>query len=259
MTKPNVAIFWGEGLNTDEEMQLAFDEAGARTKKIHVLDYLRGDIIDEYQIIVIPGGFAHGDYIASAKILALKLKHRMQDSISRFIERDTLMMGVCNGFQALVKSGILPYGDFEQKVTLTHNDSGSFGDRWVYLEVDKNSPCVFTRGIEKLYLPVRHGEGKFFTGREEIDRLEKNGQIPFKYVGENGECEPAYPENPNGSLRAAAALCDPTGRIFGMMPHPEAYTTPYLHPHWTRLKQEGRLPEEGDGMKIFRNAVEYFK
>ncbi len=259
MTKTNVAIFWGEGLNTDEEMQLAFDEAGARTKKIHILDYLRGDSLDNYQIVVIPGGFVHGDYIASAKILAIKLKHRMQDSISRFIERDTLMMGICNGFQALVKSGILPYGDFEQKVTLTHNDSGHFEDRWVYLEAHPNSPCIFTKGIGRIYLPIRHGEGKFFAPEDEIEKLEARGQIALRYIGENGERDPEYPLNPNGSMNSIAAICDPSGRIFGMMPHSEAYVIPYQHPRWTRLKQEGMLPEEGDGMKIFRNAVEYFK
>ncbi len=260
MAKPRAAVFWGEGLNTDLEMQLAFELAGAEADRVHVLDLLRCDeALDNYQIAVIPGGFLHGDDIASAKVFAVQLKHRMRDAIRRFIERDTLMIGgVCNGFQALVKSGILPYGDFEQTVTLTYNNSGRFEDRWVYLEANRDSPCIFTRGIERIYLPARHGEGKFVAPQEEINKLEINSQVALRYVGENGGQNPSYPYNPNGSINAIAGICDPTGRIFGMMPHPEAHLHSYLNPRWTRLKAEGRLPEEGDGLQIFRNAVEYF-
>ncbi len=254
--KPRVAVSTGEGLNTDLEMQYAFEFAGANAERVHVLDLLSGEVnLRDYQIIVIPGGFLHGDDIASAKVFATQLRYRMKDELLEFAKGDKLILDICNGFQGLAKSGILPYADFNQSVTLTNNDSGRFEDRWVYLEVDRDSPCVFTRGIERLYLPVRHGEGKFYAENDVLDTLEENNQVVVRYVGKNGERDPQYPENPNGSLRAIAGICDPSGRIYGMMPHPEAFVWKYQHPRWTREQ----LPEEGDGLRIFRNAVEYFR
>ncbi len=254
--KPRVAVLCGEGLNTDREMQYAFELAGAGADWVHVLDLLSGEVnLRGYQIFVIPGGFLNGDDIASAKVFATQLQHKMEDQLLEFVQSDKLVLGICNGFQTLVKSGLLPYGDFKQKLTLTYNGSGRFEDRWVYLEVDKDSPCVFTRGIERLYLPVRHGEGKFYAPDDVLDALEESNQVVVRNVGRNGEMDPPYPENPNGSLRAIAGICDPSGRIYAMMPHPEAYVHRLQHPRWTREQ----LPEEGGGLKIFRNAVDYFK
>lgn len=262
VARPKIAVFYGEGFNTDLEMQRAFEKAfmDAGAERVQVLDMLSGRAdIDDYQIGVLPGGFKDGDELGSGTIGAAQLRHAMRERIEEFLKKDTLLLGICNGFQILVKAGLLPYGNFKRSVTLTNNTSGKFEDRWVYLEPNPDSPCAFTRGIERMYLPVRHGEGKFYAPDEVLDELERNNQVALRYVGENGERGPPYPYNPNGSLRAIAGICDTTGRIFGMMPHPEAYVHPYLHPRWTRLKYEGRLPEEGDGLRIFRNAVEYFR
>jgi len=156
--------------------------------------------------------------------------------------------------------GILPGFDSErQSVTLFRNDSGRFEDRWVYLGIEQ-SPCVFTRGINGLYLPVRHGEGKFVPMNNNVLRkLYEGNKVVLRYTYEDGQPTQEFPYNPNGSVDAIAGICDPTGRVFGLMPHPEAYTNPYQHPRWTRQKIEGVLPEEGQGLKIFRNAVDYFR
>jgi len=254
--KPKVAVSTGEGLNTDLEMQYAFELAGADAERVHVLDLLSGGALTDYQIAVIPGGFLHGDDIASARVFATQLRHKIKDELLEFVESGKLILGVCNGFQTLAKSGLLPNADFVQTTTLTYNDSGCFEDRWVYLSANVDSPCVFTRGIERLYLPVRHGEGKFYARDGVLDGLERNGQVVVQYIGRRGEENPPYPENPNGALRAIAGICDPTGRIYGMMPHPEAFLHKYLHPRWTR---EPEMPEEGGGLKIFQNAIEYFR
>jgi phosphoribosylformylglycinamidine synthase len=259
IAKPRVVVFTGEGLNTDEEMKLAFELAGAEARGVHVRDLLTGcKKLDSYQIAAIPGGFLHGDDIAAARVLANQLRTRMRDELEEYISKDRLVMGVCNGFQALVKSGILPYADFKQHVTLTHNDSGRFEDRWVELHINPVSPCVFTKSVEKMYLPIRHGEGRFYADRSTIQEITGEHLVTMHYW-DDGDIALAYPANPNGSVNAIAGICDTSGRVFGMMPHPEAYINPYQHPRWTRLKYDSKLPEEGDGMKIFRNAVEYFR
>jgi phosphoribosylformylglycinamidine synthase len=185
---------------------------------------------------------------------------RLYDQFSRFIGAGKLILGVCNGFQLLVKLGMLPgiAGKYrDQTATLTCNDSGRFEDRWVYLRVNGASPCVFTQGLAGIYLPVRHGEGKFLTKDEETrQRLQTNGQIVLEYSNADYR-EPTldYPANPNGSIDAVAGICNETGRIFGLMPHPEAYLHYTNHPRWTREK----LPEEGMGLAIFRNAVDFIR
>ena len=172
------------------------------------------------------------------------------------------MIGICNGFQTMAKLGILPGldNDFDaQKFTITRNDSGIFRDDWVRVRADERSPCVWTRGIAALDLPIRHGEGKFFLRDEAlVDRMESEGLLALRYVHPaTGEPTMDYPHNPNGSLRAVAGVCDPSGRIFGLMPHPEAYACPLNHPQWPRQEIDGTLPAEGAGLKLFRNAVEY--
>lgn len=255
----------GYGLNCEDETAYSFRMVGADVRKVFLKDIIESpQILDDYQILAMIGGFSYGDHIAAGKVLANVYKFDLGDAIQRFISDGKLIFGECNGFQVLVKAGILPgfNGDYgTQRATLTYNDSGVFEDRWVRLKVNPNSKCVFTKSIEELYLPVRHGEGKFVVEEQSVlERLKENSQIILQYADkETGKPTMKYPQNPNGSVEAIAGICDPTGRVFGKMPHATAYLSPYNHPHWTRKKVEGTLPGEGGGVQIFRNAVEYVK
>ena len=259
---PKVIVPVGYGLNCEDETAYAFEMVGAKADKVFLKDLTeKPDILEDYQILAMVGGFSFGDHIAAGKVLANIYKFKLREEIQQFIDEGKLIFGECNGFQTLVKAGILPGfdGDYwTQRATLTHNDSGVFEDRWVRLRVNPMSRCVFTRGLEELYLPVRHGEGKFVVGDDaDLQKLRDGNQIVLQYADELGLPTIDYPQNPNGSVEAIAGICDPTGRVFGKMPHATAYLSPYNHPHWTRLKVEGTLPEEGEGVQIFRNAVEY--
>ncbi len=259
MAKPKALIIEGYGINCNLDMEQAFRLAKADVERVHLTDLINGTKkLSDFKIFALPGGFSFGDDIASGKVLANMVKYNLGEEIDEFIDGGNLIIGICNGFQAMVKMGLLPGFDCDyktQEVTLTYNDSGRFEDRWVHLKGNSDSKCVFTRGIDKMYLPVRHGEGKFVAKNPEIlGRLKKNNHVVFQYVNEYGELS-GYPDNPNGSVENIAGICDETGRVFGMMPHPEAYTNKVHHPRWTREE----LPEEGDGMMIFRNAVEYVK
>lgn len=256
--RPKALVLYGYGINCDYETLYAFNLAGSDGERVHINQLIDGDKkLDDYQILALPGGFSFGDDIAAGKVLATKFKYNLEESLQKFISSDKLVIGICNGFQAMVKLGILPGFDGNYKTqltTLTFNDSGRFEDRWVYLKV-LDSKSVFTEGIESLYLPVRHGEGKFVTKDDEtLRKLYENKQIVLKYTKKKGDENPEYPWNPNGSIDSIAAICDESGKIFGMMPHPEAYLFRTNHPRWTREK----LPEEGLGLKVFRNAVKYF-
>jgi len=258
MAKPQALVLTGFGINCDYETEFAFNLAGAQARRVHVNDLIQTpSLLESYQIMAVPGGFSFGDNIASGKVLANKLKYRLGEAFLSFIEEDKLVIGICNGFQVLAKLGVLPDGRSglkEQKVTLTYNDSGKFEDRWVTL-VTEESPCVFTRGIKKLELPVRHGEGKFLALNERVlKELNCSKQVALRYSTPQGERPAPYPFNPNGSAEDIAGICDSTGRIFGLMPHPEAFIHRYVHPRWTRED----IAEEGHGMAIFRNAVGYF-
>ena len=259
-----VIIPSGYGLNCEEETAFGYRTIGAEASIVHINDIIKNpQMIDEYHILALVGGFADGDHIASGKIHANRLRYRLGDPIRRFIGDGKLVVGVCNGFQTLVKSGILPGLDNEWNIghmTVTYNNSGIFEDRWVNLRVAKESKCVWTKGIKELYLPVRHGEGKvMFANDGAMKRLEANGQVALLYTDPEGRVanESDYPNNPNGSVNGIAGICDPTGRVFGMMPHWEAFMHPYNHPNWVRMKHEGKLPKEGLGMQIPRNAVGY--
>ena len=258
-----VLIITGFGLNCEAESARAFELAGAVPERVHLNDLLDGHrALDEFQILFFIGGFAFGDHIASGRVLANRLKHRLAEPIQKFIADGKLILGICNGFQTMVKLGILPGldGDYRrQTVTLTWNDTGVFRDAWVHLTMEPGSPCVFTDGLERLYLPVRHGEGKFLAlDAALLDRLEAEGLVACRYADpETGEPTAAYPHNPNGSARAIAGLCDPTGRIFGMMPHPEAFLFPWNHPQWPRIRLAGDPPPHGQGLALFRNAVAF--
>ena len=256
--KPRALILTGYGINTDYETAHAFDlpAVGGEGVRVHLNDLIAApQMLRDYQMFVIPGGFSFGDDIASGKVLAVKLRAHLLEALQDFVARGRLVLGICNGFQVLVKLGLLPNltGSCLQDVTVTFNDSGRFEDRWVYLAVDPTSTCIFTTGMDRVYLPVRHGEGKFVPrDAATLAALEERRCIVMRYVDSQGH--PAdYPWNPNGSVANVAGICDATGRVFGLMPHPEAYLYPTNHPRWTRES----VPTEGMGVQIFRNAVRY--
>jgi phosphoribosylformylglycinamidine synthase len=273
-SSPKALVLTGFGLNCDWETTHALELAGAEARRVHINQLLMGEKIgevarlDDYQIFAFIGGFSWGDDHGAGVIFASKLLYNMGEEILRFIEKGNLVIGICNGFQAMVNLGLLPGfdGDYRsRKVALIGNDCGNFRDQWVHLKVETNSPCVFTRGLENLELPVRHGEGKFYAEESVIKNLEENNQVVVRYGDSEGKtADGRFPENPNGSLKDIAGICDSTGRVFGIMPHPEAFNHWTNHPDWTRLKEHYRrrgepYPREGYGIKIFRNAVEYFE
>ncbi len=268
--KIRAIVTTGYGTNCEVEMAHAVRLGGADVVDIvHLSDLLDGSVrLADYQFLNLPGGFLDGDNLGAAQAGAHRLKYatikgsdrRLIDEILEFVERGGLVLGICNGFQLLVKTGLLPGfdGDYTKRlVSLTYNDSGRFEDRWVTLTTNPDSPCIFTRGIDTLEVPVRHGEGKFVAKDDGVlERLKREGLIVFQYADPATlEATMAYPQNPNGSVEAIAGITDPTGRIFGLMPHPEAFTHRTNHPKWTRLD----LPEEGAGVAIFKNACDYLK
>ena len=250
------------GTNCDQETAFAFSLAGAETELAHINRLVSKEkALSVFQILALPGGFSYGDDIAPGKIFANELKFKLLGQIRQFIQEGKLIIGICNGFQILVKAGLLPGNDdLEQEVTLSINDSGKFEDRWVYLKTQDTRHktqvrCVWTKNIPAvIYLPVAHGEGKFIAGQAVLERLKKNGQVVFQYCGAGGK--PAgYPGNPNGSLENIAGISDETGRIFGLMPHPERHSRRWQHPRWSSSMME----REPDGLKIFKNGVAYAK
>jgi phosphoribosylformylglycinamidine synthase subunit PurQ / glutaminase len=254
MAKIKAIVLRAPGSNCDGETAFAFERAGAETALVHVNRLLEGDArLGDYRILAIPGGFTYGDDIAAGKVLANELRLKLGDDILRFVEAGGLIIGICNGFQVMVKAGILPEPGQESipRVTLTGNDSGKFECRWVHLQVNPDSPCVFLRGIEQMYLPVAHGEGKFAADPEVLPRV----NVAVSYIDEKGDASPGYPCNPNGSVNDIAGISDASGRIFALMPHPERHIRGTQHPQWTRLGAQRR----GDGMKIFQNAVRWAK
>ncbi len=261
--KPKAIILRTAGTNCDYETRYALEKAGADVDLVHVNQLVKDKgLLSSYHIFVLPGGFTYGDDIAAGKVLANQLRHHLLDELTRFVEDGKLVIGICNGFQVLIKMGLLPgingtqpsFNEYRQEFTLTYNDSNKFEDRWVYLK-SFSDKSVFIDNDCILYVPIAHAEGKFVAGNGgELEALGKSGQIIFKYVDKNGNIA-NYPWNPNGSLDNIAGICDSTGRVLGMMPHPERYIEPTQHPRWTR---EG-LKAEGDGIAIFRNAVNYVK
>ncbi len=261
MEKPKVLALTGFGVNADTELNRAFLMAGADSRLVHLNDIILGKSkLEDFQILAFPGGFSFGDDLGSGKVFANKFKFNLSEQMRKFLEDGKLVIGICNGFQMLVKMGLLPAFEkkyFEQTVTLTFNDSGRFEDRWVRLKANPSSKCIFTKGIETLSVPVRHGEGKFIPMSEEIrKRLHENGHVAFQYCDANGSPTMDYPLNPNGSVDSIAGICDESGRVFGMMPHPEAHIFGVNNPQWAR---EGLASSEGAGLRIFRNAVEFAK
>ncbi|MHB8829207.1 MAG: phosphoribosylformylglycinamidine synthase subunit PurQ [Syntrophales bacterium] len=263
-------VITGNGTNCEMETAHACRLAGFDTVEIvHISELLCGaKRLDDYHFLNLPGGFLDGDDLGSAKAGANRILHsrisggseRLYDQFQGFIAAGKLILGICNGFQLLVKLGVLPglNGSYErQTATLTFNDSGRFEDRWVHLLGNADSPCVFTRGISGIYLPVRHGEGKFITDNETTrEKIKTKNLIALQYTSPLYDRETLdYPANPNGSTDGIAGICNETGRIFGLMPHPEAYLHRTNHPRWTREE----LPEEGMGLLLFRNAAAFLR
>ena len=260
MPKPKTLVLRAAGTNCDYETVFAFKKAGSDPDLAHINQLIRKEKrLSNYQILAIPGGFSYGDDIAAGKILANELRYKLIDDMRKFIREGKLIVGICNGFQVLVKSGLLPgNNDLTQEASLIINDSGKFEDRWVYLRspvrpfARSSVKCIWTKDLpEIIYLPVAHGEGKFITkDKSALERLTRNGQVVFQYCDGKGKLAD-YPCNPNGSVDNIAGICDETGRILGLMPHPERHLGVSQHPRWAKLKSRG------DGLAIFRNSVEY--
>jgi phosphoribosylformylglycinamidine synthase len=274
MPQPRVLVLRAPGANCDVETAFAFEQAGAVAQRVHVNRVLESPrLLDDYQILCVPGGFSYGDDLGAGQILAVQIQTHLRDVLADFTARDKLVLGICNGFQALLKSGlIVPPDEAGPRATLTWNESGKFEDRWIRVRCEA-SPCVFFAGIESMYLPIAHAEGKFVTRDEAtLEHLAVASQVPLRYgrLEEQGSGFSAqksippqndangqlpFPDNPNGSQANIAGVCDATGRVCGLMPHPERHLDPTQHPRWTRLKE---LPPEGDGVAVFRNGVRYF-
>jgi phosphoribosylformylglycinamidine synthase len=264
--KPRSLILVGNGINCEYETAHAHKLVGFEPDLIHINTLKHNpDKIHDYTFINLPGGFLDGDDLGSAKAQAVRWKYQrikgsgktFIDSLIQFVNDGKIILGICNGFQLLVKTGLLPGldGNYStQTVTLTFNDAGRFEDRWVYLKSNEFSHCIFVKDIHTIYLPVRHGEGKLVVDtRRTLESIQRNNHIVLQYADEKGNTTSQYPYNPNGSIESVAGLCDVTGRIFGLMPHPEAFVSKIQHPRWAREV----LPEEGDGLMIFKNAFRY--
>lgn len=289
MAKPRVLVVRAPGTNCDQETAFAFEQAGGAAEVAHINQLLsERDLVNQFQVLCIPGGFSYGDDLAAGRILGNQIRHHLSDVLFQFRDAGKLILGICNGFQVLMRSGLFltDENNAEAVATLTLNDSGKYEDRWVKLAVDETQ-CVFFREIESLYLPVAHAEGKFVVRDEAtFEALKQKGQLFLRYahldyaenqagvastVGTRSQASDGggttvatqdekqtqmvpFPANPNGSQGNVAGVCDETGRVCGLMPHPERYIDRTQHPRWTREE----LPAEGDGLAVFRNAISYF-
>jgi len=256
MAKARVLILRAPGANCDQETEFAFAKAGGLPERLHI-NRLRESpqLLHNFQVMVVPGGFTYGDDVAAGKILANQLSVFLGEQLRMFRAKEKLILGICNGFQTLLKAGlIVPPDDDGSVATLAHNTHGRFEDRWVHLKATPGK-CVFLKGYAQVHLPIAHGEGNFVVRHDWMLRgLDDAGQIVLRYVDREGNPGP-FPVNPNGSQGDVAGVCDPTGRVLGLMPHPERHVLPTQHPQWTRLG----LASEGEGLRLFRNAVDYFK
>ena len=275
--QPRVAVLFGFGINCDHETKAVFELVGATADRIHVNRFVSGDVsLGDYDILAVPGGFSFGDHLGSGRLLGNRMRFAMREALQAFVQAGKPIIGICNGFQVLVKTGLLPgpesghAPDFVQRGSLTLNDSGRYEDRWVTLEFDPESPCIWTKNMTRIDCPVRHGEGKYvMPSSTDLDRLAANHQLTVRYVDPSSTYGSAdndaplpYPISPNGSMRNIAGICDSTGLVFGLMPHPEAIYAKWLHPNHTRnepVTSAALADWEGEGLQIFRNAVEYVR
>ncbi len=262
-------MLYGYGLNCDWETAFALNQAGAEAHRVHVHDLVANPAsLWDYHLLAIPGGFSWGDDLGAGVILALRLKLALGQALPEFVDAGRLVLGICNGFQVLVNLGLLPGlpgRQGERLVALINNDCGNFRNAWVHLKT-LPSPCVFTQGLDRLEMPIRHGEGKFYAPPDILAELQDRGQIVLRYATPEGEpAQGRFPHNPNGSLLDIAGLSDHTGRVFGLMPHPEAHIFATQHPTWTHDKEAYRRrgepypDKEGAGLAVFRNALQYLQ
>ncbi|HLD81375.1 MAG TPA: phosphoribosylformylglycinamidine synthase I [archaeon] len=266
MPKPSVLVLSGYGLNCEEETRHAFETAGAAAEIVHVNDLIDGrKRLNDYQVLAFPGGFSYGDDTGSGNAFANRLRNHLWSEVEEFVRQENLVIGICNGFQILSNLGLLPalggsYG--ARQVALEHNDSARYLNRWVDLKFEGNGP--WTEGVEALSVPIAHGEGRFYADEKTLALLNRKKLVAARYV--KGEiCDyQSLPFNPNGALEDIAGITDETGRVLGLMPHPERAIHFTHNPMWTllreKLRREGKkMPEFGPSLKIFKNAVEYFK
>jgi phosphoribosylformylglycinamidine synthase len=256
MAEPRVLILRAPGVNCDAETEFAFVRAGARAERLHVARLLEAPKrLADYQVLCIPGGFSYGDDLAAGRMLGSQLQTQLFDQLQEFKAAGKLILGICNGFQVLLKSGLLLSEAKGAAATLTWNASGRFEDRWVNLSVATDK-CVFLSGVSEMYLPVAHAEGRFVArSPAKLKAIQSAGQVALRYRSANGAARASFPDNPNGSDDDIAGVCDETGRVFGLMPHPERHIERTHHPRWTR----GEGHDIGDGFAVFRNAVKHFQ
>ena len=253
MAQPRILILRAPGTNCDAETAFAFERAGGTPEVIHLNRLLESpNLAAEHQVLCIPGGFSYGDDVAAGRIFANQIRHHLADVLTEFRAAGKLLLGICNGFQVLIKSSLLDTDDVQgPTASLSWNESGCYIDRWVQLRTEGSS-CVFLAGVEQMFLPIAHAEGQF-TARDDqaLEKMQQAGQLVLRYTAPTDDSKDY---NPNGSEADVAGICDQSGRVFGMMPHPERFIDPTHHPQWTRKQ----LPSEGDGLQLFRNAVRYF-
>jgi len=269
MKTPKTLILSGYGLNCEKETAYCCRLTGGKEiDVIHTSNLIRGEVqLKDYHFLIFIGGFLDGDDLGAGRVGANRFKYgilgssdlQLQEQLIEFVEADKLVLGICNGFQVLVKLGLLPALENRvgiQEISITSNANNQFENRWVQLIANPNSKCVFTQDIPHLYLPVRHGEGRIEGDREEVlKKLLEQNQVPLQYATPDGEATEHYPDNPNGSPLGIASLSNRKGNVMGLMPHPEAFHHYTNHPHWTRLAYQG---EEGEGLSLFKNAYRYF-
>ena len=270
MVAPRVCVLRAPGTNCDVETAYAFQSCGAQASPVHLFRLIeQPDLLDEYQILCIPGGFSYGDDIGAGVVFSSQLRSHLGDAIQRFLTADKLVLGICNGFQVLLKAGVLPYGATgwgtvdrsDADATLTWNHNGKYTARWVHLKV-AGSPNVFLKGLDELDLPIAHAEGRLVTRTDStVETWKRERQIALTYqpwsAGLDGASNPInlrWDSNPNGAIADIAGLSDPTGKILGLMPHPERFLFATQHPQWTRSERRGA----GDGLRLFQNGVNYF-
>jgi len=254
--KPRALILFATGTNRDQDVAAALEMAGAQPEIVHINQLNNGERRwDEYQMLVIPGGFSYADALGAGKLLALDLMQYFREEASAFVASGKPVIGICNGFQALVKSGILPDANSSanSRATLTFNRSGHFECRWVTLQ-PISTLCIWTRGLQdRIECPVAHGEGNFLPANQaELESLMQADQIAMVYLRPDGKpAQGSYPSNPNGSMMDIAGICNPEGNVLGLMPHPENHIFSFQHPHWTRGTAQG------SGLPLFIKGVQY--
>jgi len=262
---PRVLVLRTAGVNCDEETAHAFRLAGGNVETVHVGAFLRGErSFDEFHVLAFPGGFSYGDDLGAGTVLANQLRSHLSDELRAFVDSGRLVLGICNGFQVLVRLGLLPGWDGEPAVALVENHSAKFEDRWVQLAVEtERCPFLVSQAGQVVRFPVAHKEGRFVVRDAEVlARLEGEGQIVLRYTGASGDAGGvSYPANPNGSVADIAGISNPQGNVLGLMPHPERHLRRVHDPQWTRRVLEEGFPQDeeraGDGYTLFANALEY--